>query len=114
MIETPRNKLILAVLTAFCATSLFTYSTANANQDPFSNNASSNDLILAGHHGGGKGHKMKKMDLNGDGSISKDEFMNNSEKKFNKKDENGDGVLTEDEMKRQCKHRKGKKVLKEE
>jgi len=40
--------------------------------------------------------------------------MSHSEKKFNKKDENGDGVLTEDEMKRQCKHRKGKKVLKEE
>ncbi len=61
--------------------------------------------VFAGHHGDGKG-RMEMMDTDGDGSISKDEFMSHKEKKFNKKDENGDGVLTEDEMKKHCKHKK--------
>jgi len=61
--------------------------------------------VYASHHGDGKG-KMEMMDTDGDGSISKDEFMSHKEKKFNKKDENGDGVLTEDEMKKYCKHKK--------
>ena len=48
---------------------------------------------------------MKKMDADGDGAISKEEFMNFKEKRFSEKDANGDGVLTEDEMK---KHKEGK------
>lgn len=59
--------------------------------------------VYAGHHGDGKG-KMQMMDTNGDGSVSKDEYMSHKEKKFNKKDENGDGVLTEEEMQKHCKH----------
>ncbi len=61
--------------------------------------------VYAGHHGGGKG-KMEMMDTDGDGSISKDEFMNHKEQRFNEKDTNADGVLTEDEMKKHCKHKK--------
>ena len=61
--------------------------------------------VYAGHHGGGKG-KMEMMDTDGNGSISKDEFMNHKEQRFNEKDTNADGVLTEDEMKKHCKHKK--------
>lgn len=70
--------------------------------------------VLAEHHGGGK-NKMEMMDTDGDGSVSKEEFMAHKEEKFNKKDENGDGVLSEDEMAKHCKTRKhGKKGKKGE
>ena len=62
----------------------------------------------ASHHGGGK-DKMKMMDTDGNGSVSKEEYMNHKEQRFNEKDANGDGMLTEDEMKKQCKHKKGTK-----
>ncbi|MEM7401748.1 MAG: hypothetical protein AAF304_07350 [Pseudomonadota bacterium] len=63
--------------------------------------------LHAGHHGGK--NKMKMMDTDGDGAVSKEEFMSHKEQRFMKKDENGDGVLTEDEMKKNCKHKnKGK------
>ncbi len=61
--------------------------------------------IHAGDHGGGK-HKMEMMDTDGDGAVSKEEFMNHKEQRFMKKDENGDGVLSEDEMTKHCKHKK--------
>lgn len=67
---------------------------------------------VASHHG--KGHKMKMMDADGDGVISKEEFMSHAEKKFSKKDANDDGVLSGDEMKKGCqgKHKKGKEGAK--
>ena len=99
---------MLAAAFTVCATSLVTFSAANASENPFANNTSTTDLILASHHGDGKGHKMKMMDTDGDGVISKDEFMSHKEQKFNKKDENGDGVLSEDEMRKHCKHHKNK------
>jgi len=58
--------------------------------------------LYAGDHGGGK-DKMKMMDTDGDGAVSKEEFMSHKEQRFMKKDANGDGVLTEDEMKGHCK-----------
>ena len=68
--------------------------------------------VFAGHHGHGK-NKMEMMDTNGDGSISKDEFMSHKEQHFMKKDENGDGVLTEDEINKHCKYKDQKKLEKE-
>ena len=59
--------------------------------------------LQAGHHGGK--NKMEMMDADGDGAVSKEEFMNHKEQRFMKKDANGDGVLTEDEMKKHCKHK---------
>jgi hypothetical protein len=108
MIKILNNKLVLAAATTVCAASLFTFSAANANEDPFTNSATTTNLMLAGHHGDGKGHRMKMMDTDGDGVISKDEFMSHKEQKFNKKDENGDGVISEDEMQKHCKHHKDK------
>ena len=65
--------------------------------------------LHAGHHGDGK-NKMEMMDTDGDGAVSKEEFMSHKEQRFMKKDENGDGVLTEDEMKKHCKHKNKEKL----
>lgn len=41
--------------------------------------------------------RMKEVDSNGDGAISKAEFLAQAEKHFAKMDRNGDGLITEDE-----------------
>lgn len=59
---------------------------------------------IAGHHEGGKhegprGEKMmERIDTDGDGVISKAEFMAKHEEKFTQMDTNGDGSLSKDEM----------------
>lgn len=54
---------------------------------------------LADHHKGDyKGKMMEKVDTNGDGMISKEEFMARHEEQFAKMDADGDGNLTKDEM----------------
>lgn len=68
--------------------------------------------VHAGHHGGGK-NKIEMMDADGDGAVSKEEFMSHKEQRFMKKDENGDGVLTEEEMTKHCKHKKKAKHAEE-
>lgn len=53
-----------------------------------------------GHDGPHKGAKMfEKMDTDGDGVITKAEFVTASEKRFEKMDTDGDGNITEDEVK---------------
>ena len=100
----------------FVSTLLFTPVHA-AEENPFHmTDLSSGYMVADGHKKGHvKYHKMKKMDTDGDGTISKDEFMAHAEKKFSKKDANGDGVLSADEMKKgcgckdgKCKYHKGK------
>jgi len=57
---------------------------------------------LAGHHGDCDGHKckmMKKIDANQDGIISKAEFMSRHEAHFKKMDADGNGELTAEEFK---------------
>jgi len=58
--------------------------------------------------GGKKGHRdpgkmMEKIfseqDANGDGSVSKDEFVAHSTKRFDEMDANKDGKVTKDEIK---------------
>lgn len=54
--------------------------------------------------------KIKEMDTNNDGSISKAEFMAKAEARFAKMDKNGDGNITQDEraqMRDKRKERKG-------
>lgn len=63
---------------------------------------------LACHHMG-KGEKFQKMDADGDGSISKSEFISKHEKKFSNMDADGDGVLTPQELKAAKEQRKAKK-----
>lgn len=56
---------------------------------------------LAEHHEGKKGdHKGKmfeKHDTNGDGVISKDEFLSHATERFNKMDADGNGEVTKEE-----------------
>ena len=42
---------------------------------------------------------IKQVDVNKDGAVSKDEFLQRAEKGFNKADADGDGKLTRDERK---------------
>jgi len=56
---------------------------------------------IADNHGG-EGHKgkmMEKVDTDGDGKISKAEFMAKHESKFMKMDVDGDGFISKEEMK---------------
>ena len=59
------------------------------------------NTVMAEHHEGGygKGKMMEKVDTNGDGMVSKSEFMAKHEEKFNTMDVNGDGNLSMEEMK---------------
>ena len=58
------------------------------------------NTAMADHHKGGdhKGKMMERIDTDGDGVISKAEFMAKHEEKFAKMDTDGDGNLTKDEM----------------
>jgi Ca2+-binding EF-hand superfamily protein len=56
------------------------------------------DELAQGRHGHG-GMGFMHADTNGDGVISKDEWLAASDKRFARLDTNGDGVLTEEEMK---------------
>lgn len=61
----------------------------------------------AEHHKGGHarlGKKLKTMDTNGDGKISRDEWRGKPEK-FQELDTNGDGFLTPDELRAARHHR---------
>ena len=62
-------------------------------------------------HDGKKDHHgkfLKKLDTNGDGAVSKDEFMSKQEEHFSKMDADGDGSVTADEMKAAKKEMKAK------
>lgn len=69
---------------------------------------------------GGKGHgkhggKMfERQDINGDGVISKDEFLASAEKKFEAMDSDGNGSVSKDEAKAHHKKKRDKwKAMKE-
>ena len=57
---------------------------------------------LADSHGKGENHKggmFEKHDTNGDGVISKSEFLFHAEERFEKMDADGNGEVTKDEGK---------------
>ncbi len=54
--------------------------------------------VLADNHGGKHHGKMfEKHDTNGDGVISKEEFLSHAEDRFSKMDTDGDGSVTKEE-----------------
>ena len=63
-----------------------------------------------GPQGGGdrKGKMMQAIDTNGDGQISKGEFMAKHEERFDEMDADHDGSLSKEEMKSAWESRKGK------
>jgi len=66
--------------------------------------------VLADSHGSGEGNKgkmMEKVDANGDGEISKSEFLAHSEEKFAKMDANSDGTISKEEVKEARKEKRG-------
>lgn len=58
--------------------------------------------------GGHKGKMMQAIDTDGDGQISKAEFMAKHEERFDEMDANEDGALSKDEMKSAWEARKEK------
>lgn len=66
-----------------------------------------NAPVFADNHGG-KGAMFEKKDINGDGVISKAEFLKHAEEKFAKMDADGDGVLSKEEAKKKRKEMKDK------
>lgn len=52
---------------------------------------------LADHHGDKKGGKFLKLDTDGNGIVSKTEFLSGAEGRFSKMDANGDGEITKEE-----------------
>ena len=95
--------LTIALGTVFTV-SLANIAITNAAENPFSiKPVSGGYLMLAegkcgeGKCGAGKGSEgkcgMGRMDADGDGSVTKDEFMQGHEVMFNKIDKNGDSVI---------------------
>ncbi len=112
--KTVLKPLTVALSVAFVSSIAGT--TASAADNPFGMTELSSGYMVAdakeGKCGGMKnkegkcGGKMGKegkcgmnmLDANGDGKVSKDEFMSGHEKMFADKDKNGDGVLDASEM----------------
>jgi Ca2+-binding EF-hand superfamily protein len=52
-----------------------------------------------GHHGDReKGGMIEKLDLDGDGNITKEEFLSRHMEKFNELDANGDETISKEEL----------------
>ena len=70
----------------------------------------SNAVLADSHMGEGrKGKMMERVDTDGDGFISKSEFVAKHEKMFAKIDSDGDGKISKEEMKNAHKDRKEKR-----
>ncbi len=54
--------------------------------------------IFAEDHHTGHGKMFEKFDVDGDGSITKEEFLKRHEERFTKVDSNSDGTLSKDEV----------------
>ena len=100
--------------------SLANISIASAAENPFSMKPLSGGyLMLAegkcgeGKCGGSKGKGMEggcgmgRMDADGDGNVTKDEFMQGHEAMFNRIDQNGDGVIEPSESEAHMKVMRG-------
>ena len=66
--------------------------------------------VMAGGHleseRSGKGDRFAKIDTNGDGAVSREEFLAVAAERFSKMDADGNGSLSKEEMKsRRKKHR---------
>lgn len=112
----PRKPLTIAVGTLLTAsvTNLFA---GDIQDNPFSMSDLSSGYMVAEKETAGKGGEgecgakkmFKKMDTDGDGEISRMEFMQAHGKMFMKMDKNDDGMLEPDEIKQMKKEKMKKK-----
>ena len=112
MTQKPSMKPLAFALGAVFATTLSSINVANATDNPFAMTEISSGYMVAaaeGKCGEGKcgGEKkaategkcgMKTMDADGDGSVTKEEFMQGHEVMFGRMDVNSDGVIDADEQ----------------
>ena len=113
--KTTLKPLAIALGTAF-VTTLAATPVANAAENPFAMTDLSSGYMVAGSHEGKCGGMAKEakcggnmakeakcgmnmMDADGDGSVTRDEFMKGHEAMFSKQDANDDGVIDAHEMK---------------
>jgi uncharacterized low-complexity protein len=115
--KTVINRLTIALGTVFTV-SLANTAVANAADNPFGMRPlSSGYMQLAegkcgeGKCGAGKGGEgmrgMALMDADGDGKVTKDEFIEGHKVMFDKIDQNGDGVIDQTERRAHMKNKKG-------
>ena len=102
--------------TAACivfATSLAGTAIADPSASPFAMTAADSDrlLLVEGKCGEG-GCGMRRMDANGDGKVTREEFMQGHDAMFDAMDTNGDGVIDAEE--RSGHHRHGKCRMRQE
>jgi uncharacterized low-complexity protein len=105
------NRLTVVLGTVFTV-SLANTVVANAADNPFGiKSLSGGYMMLAegkcgeGKCGAGKG--MARMDADGDGKVTKDEFIEGHKAMFDEIDQNGDGVIDQAERRAHMKNRKG-------
>ncbi len=67
------------------------------------------------HRGAHKGKMFQKHDTNGDGTVSKEEFLSHAEERFSSVDADGSGDISEEEAKaaHEAKREKMKERMKE-
>ena len=117
MSNKPNSKPLSIALGAVVGVSLANISVGSAAENPFSMEPLSGGyMVLAegkcgeGKCGAGKGREggcgMKKMDADGDGKVTHEEFMKGHDAMFKSMDANSDGVIDSSEH---AAHRGGKK-----
>ena len=97
MSETRNLKPVTAVLGAVISTTLAT-PVDSADENPFTMQPLSSGYMLAAGGKRGEGQcGMRRMDADGDGKVTREEFMQGHAAMFDSMDSNGDGVIDADE-----------------
>jgi hypothetical protein len=95
------------------STSLAGTAIADSSASPFAITAAGSHRLLLAEGKCGEGRcGMRRMDANGDGKVTKEEFMQGHDAMFDAMDTNGDGVIDADE--RSGHHRHGKCRMQQE
>jgi len=108
MAENKISKPLAFVLVTAMSASLAGAGVAEAGNNPFSMTslpggnlllaeARCDSKMVAEGHGGGCKCDMRKMDADGDGRVTREEFMQGHAEIFSVVDANGDGVIDADE-----------------
>jgi uncharacterized low-complexity protein len=81
------------------ATSLAGMAIADPSASPFAMTSADSERLLMAEGKCGEGKcGMRRMDANGDGKVTKEEFMQGHDAMFDAMDTNGDGVIDAEEQ----------------